>query len=338
MLKDAERIHREAIVIDATCPLAAVDQTNLYINKWKEGGVTVIAPTISFERPMSETIKEIAEWIQKLHRDSDLLLQIMSVSDIYKAKKENKVGILFAFQDTVPLNDDLNMVEFYQKLGLRIIQLCYNRKNSVGDGCSERVDSGLTNFGEKVIEEMNRCGIVVDLSHTGYRTTMEAIEVSRKPVIFSHSNVKAIHDSERNLSDDQIKAVALKRGVIGMNGFPAFVAKNPRPHLTDLLNHVDYIARLVGTDYISIGMDYFQGMAGVASDEEVKVGYEGLIKAGIWDPKVYPAPPWHYPEGVEMPDKMSNLTAALLSRGYSEEDVKRILGENLIRVFKEVWV
>jgi membrane dipeptidase len=207
----------------------------------------------------------------------------------------------------------------------------------VGDGCTERTDCGLSEFGLKVISEMNRVGLVIDLSHTGYKTSMEAIEASQKPVIFSHSNVYSVCNSPRNLRDDQIKAVAAKGGVIGINGYPAFVANKSKPSLNDFLEHVDYIARLVGTEHISLGIDYDVCTAGVISDDEAKAIYDEYVEAGLYDPKVYPPTPWYFPAGIEMPDKLPNLTAALLNRGYSEEDVKNILGKNLIRVFKEVW-
>lgn len=218
-----------------------------------------------------------------------------------------------------------------------MVQLCYNVRDFVGDGCAERTDCGLSDFGVKVIEELNRLGMVIDCSHTGYRTTMEAIEVSKKPVIVSHGNVRAVCDSFRNLKDDQIKAIAKKGGVIGLNGYPDFVSKKRRSTLDDLLDHADYIAKLVGVEHISVGIDYYEGMAGVASDEAAKALYAQFVEAGVWNPRDYGPPPWHFPEGIEMPDKLPNLTAGLLKRGYSEEDVKKILGLNLVRVFKEVW-
>ena len=167
---------------------------------------------------------------------------------------------------------------------------------------------------------------------------LEAILISKKPVIASHSNVKAVCESFRNLADDQIKAIAKKGGVIGLNGFPNFVAKKSKPTLDDLLDHADYIAKLVGVEHLSLGIDYYEGMAGVADDERSKAFYKERVEKGIWSPRDYGPPPWHYPEGIEMPDQLPNLTAGLLNRGYSDEDVKKILGLNLIRVFKEVWV
>jgi membrane dipeptidase len=333
----ASELHQEAIVIDATCPLASVGN---YFEKWMAGGTTVIAPTVN--RPgelMRETMTRVGEWFRKLRLNQDKLLLVTSVEDIFKAKREEKLGLLFHFQGTMPFEKDLNSIEIFYRLGVRMVQLCYNVRDFVGDGCAERTDSGLSDFGIKVVEELNRLGIVIDCSHTGYRTTMEAIEVSKKPVIASHSNVNAVCASFRNLKDDQIKALAKKGGVIGLNGTPYFVTKkNRRPTLDDLLDHADHIARLVGVEHVSVGIDYYEGTAGVADDKTAKMLYDQFLEAGIWSPRDYAPPPWYLPEGIEMPDKLPNLTAGLLKRGYSEEDVKKILGLNLIRVFKETWL
>ena len=227
-----EELHKEAIVIDATCPLANIDN---YFEKWIAGGATVIAPTLcSPPELMSGTMHRLGDWFRRLRLNQKKLLHVTSVEDIYRAKKENKLGILFHFQGTTPFERDLNSIEIYYRLGVRIVQLCYNNKDFVGDGCAERTDCGLSQFGVKVIDEMNRLGIVVDCSHTGYRTTMEAIEVSKKPVIVSHGNARAVCDSFRNLKDDQIKAIAQKGGVVGLTGYPDFVSKKKKPNLRQL--------------------------------------------------------------------------------------------------------
>jgi len=327
-------LYREAVVIDGACPLANIDD---YFRKWIDGGVTVIAPTVAADDNNHSAIQKIAIWLKKIEKNSDKLALITSVEDIYETKKQNKLGIIFHFQDTLPMGSEIELLYIYHRLGVRVIQLCYNVKNFVGDGCDERTDCGLSNFGVKVIREMNRLGILVDLSHTGYRTSMEAIEISKKPVVFSHSNVEALCPSRRNLSDDQIKAVAKRGGVIGLNGFPVFVAKRARPSVDDLIDHVNYIARLVGVEHVAIGLDYWEGMAGVASDDEANQMYNKLISSGRWKKESYPPPPWWYPTDIESPLKFPNLAKALSKSGYSEKNIKLILGGNFIRVYKEVW-
>jgi len=333
--KRAERLHREAIVIDGTCPLARQGDS---FERWIAGGATAIAITADYRGElMAATMRRLGAWLKKIRENSDRLIQVTSVKDIYRAKEEGKLGLIFHFQDTLPFERDLDLIEVYHRLGLRVAQLCYNAKNFVGDGCSERTDCGLSDFGLRVIAELNRLGIVVDCSHTGFRTTMEAIEASRAPVIISHSNARAVCDSSRNLTDEQIRAVAAKGGVVGLTGWPSFVARKARPSLDDLLDHADYLAGLVGVEHLSIGIDYWEYMAGLCDEAKARVRYDELVREGIWSPKDYPPPPWHFPQGIETPEKLPNLTAGLLRRGFSENDVRAIWGLNLIRVFRQVW-
>lgn len=330
----AAAVHRRAIVIDMVCPLLVHER---YLDDWIEGGATCVGPTVAVDHTLEQTMDNLATWFDRFRRLGDKILHVTRVGDVARAKREGKLGIIFHFQNTQPLERNPGLVEVYYRLGVRMIQLTYNLKNWVGDGCDEVTDAGLSEFGRRVIREMNRIGMVVDLSHTGYRTTMDAIEVSEAPVVFSHSGVKAVCDSRRNLTDDQIEAVAQKGGVIGLNAFPAFVAKRRWPTLDDLLKHADYIAEKVGTDYLSVGLDFYQGQWPYASQKEAMAMYEEALRTGRWRPGTYPKPPYKYAKGVEVPSKLPNLTAALLARGYGERDVRKILGENLIRVFTQVW-
>lgn len=216
-------------------------------------------------------------------------------------------------------------------------QLCYNEKDLVGCGCAVDNDTGLTPFGADVIGEMNRLGIVVDCGHTGYKTTMDAIAASSSPVVISHGNAKAVCNNRRNCEDDLIRAIARNGGVIGFNGFPGFVADRTRPSMDDLLNHVDHLVKIAGPENVCAGIDYFEYQAGVADDETAGQVYDFLLETGAWNREDYPAPPWYYPEGIEMPEKLENLTIGMHKRGYTEDEIKGILGLNMMRVFKSVW-
>ena len=195
----------------------------------------------------------------------------------------------------------------------------------------ERTDAGLSDFGIRLIKAMNRAGIAVDLSHTGIKTTLDAMDVSEKPVVFSHSLARAVRDSPRNLTDEQIRRVAEMSGVIGINGFPPFVADTTRPTLDDLLKHVDYMADLVGIDHIGIGIDFEY------IDESMQATslkhYNYFVKTGQWNPADYPPPPYYYPRGLDDPRSFPNLTKALLERGYNNEETKKVLGGNFMRVY-----
>jgi membrane dipeptidase len=331
---DAVRLHRAATVIDMVCPLLVREQ---FIDEWVKGGATCVGPTVAHDHTLVQTMDAITVWYERLRRRHDTLVHVTRVDDIRRAKNEGKLGIIFHFQNTQPLERNAELVEVYYRLGVRMMQLTYNLKNWVGDGCDELTDAGLSAFGRQVIREMNRVGMVVDLSHTGYRTTMEAMDASDATVVFSHSGAKAVHDSPRNIRDDQIKAVAAKGGVVGLNGFPAFVGKRRWPTVDDLIDHAVHIAGLVGTDHVSVGIDYYHGQWPFASAKEAAAMYTEALRSGRWRPGTYPKPPYRYAKGIEVPSKLGNLTAALLRRGFGEKDVRKIMGENLIRVFTSVW-
>ncbi|MGQ0567906.1 MAG: dipeptidase [Armatimonadota bacterium] len=333
-LERARALHARAIVMDVTCPLANRPE---YLERWIAGGATAIAPSLASTQDSRAAMRSIAAWLRRIEMSDGRFCLVLRADDIVAAKRDRRLGLIFHFQGADPVEDDLDLVRVYHRLGVRIIQLTYNRKNRVGDGCEERTDAGLSRFGVALIREMNRLGMVVDCSHTGVRTTLDAMEVSTAPVIFSHANARTVQASARNLTDEQIRAVANVGGVIGMVGYPAFVASEPRPSIDAFVRHIDYVAGLVGAPHIGLGIDYFQGQAGVATDEQAQTIYRDLVDSGVWEPANYPPPPWHYPAGMELPDGLPRLTEALVRRGYADADIEGILGGNFLRVFRQVW-
>jgi membrane dipeptidase len=334
MSKDPKQIYDESIIIDACSPLASEGDN---YKRYLKGGVTVIAATVfPTGGYLAETISGIAQYYAR-YRADDRLKPILTVNDIYEAKKEKKLGIMLAFQGTSHLQANISLIEIYYNLGIRQMMLCYNTKNPVGDGCEERTNAGLSRFGEKAIKEMNRLGVLVDLSHTGYTTTMEAMEVSEKPVVFSHGNARGVYNSMRNLTDEQVIKVAKMGGTVGVNGYPAFISSDSRPKVNAFIDHIDYYVNLVGIDHVALGLDYYQCQAGILDDVIAKKIYDDLIAAGQWSTATYPPPPYHYPEEIKLPELLPNLAPALAARGYAESDIKKILGENYLRVLKEVW-
>ncbi|MGE0719382.1 MAG: dipeptidase, partial [Alphaproteobacteria bacterium] len=196
---------------------------------------------------------------------------------------------------------------------------------------------GLSKFGVALVRRLDELRIVVDCTHTGYRTTMDAIEMATRPVVFSHSNPRAVKDSPRNIRDDQIKAVAATGGLVGMVGFPAFVAAKEKPTLDDFIDHIDYTVQLVGPDHVALGIDYYGAQHPYASAEEARALYDGWVASGHWNPASYPPPPYHYPQGIETPDKLPAIAPALAARGYDADAIRKILGGNWVRVFRAVW-
>lgn len=331
-----ERLHADAIVIDGTCPLA---RAHRYLDWYKEGGVTaavVTAGGVWSHVGAGETLKGLGSWLRLVRSRDDLLLAERA-SDIEAAKRDGRMALVLHFQGTEPFEETLDLVAAYEKLGVRMVQLTYNVRNRVGDGCEERTDSGLSRFGVDLVRRLNEHRIVVDCSHTGFRTSMEAFAVSSAPTVFSHANVRRVYDCPRNITDEQIKAAAATGGLVGINGFPYFVDATGRPTLDAYIAHIDYVATLVGIDHVAVSMDFYQGMAAAASTAEAERYHTQSVGSGRWSRESYPPPPHHYPAGLGDPREMPNLTRRLLERGYAPEDVRKIIGENWMRVFRQVW-
>ncbi len=329
----AEALHKDGIIIDGTCPLL-MDKSN--VDWYLDGGVTVAVPTVAIREPAEQTLRNLGAWLRFIEADKRLRLVRMA-EDIKHAKASNQMGIVFHFQGTDPIEDDLNLLDAYKALGVGMVQLTYNVKNRVGDGACERTDEGLSIFGVDLVKRCNELGIIVDGSHTGSRTTMEAMEVTSKPFVFSHANAKALFDSPRNISDEQMKACAATGGLVGIVGFPGFLGHDARPTLDRFIAFIDYAVELIGPDHVGLGIDYYMGMDPIIPEEQALARYNDAVATGRWDAQVYPPPPHYFPAGIETPSSLINLTAGLLDRGYGEEDVKKIMGENWLRVFNDGW-
>ncbi len=331
--KDAAKLHGDAVVIDGTCPLLRRKE---FVDWYREGGVTACAPTVGSTASAEETLRNLGSWHRLIGSRKDLLL-VERAAQIPEAKRDGRLGLVFHFQGADPIENDLDLVEAYRALGVRMVQLAYNIRNRVGDGCEEANDGGLSRFGRDLVARLNENRVIVDGSHTGARTTLEAIDASRLPFVFSHANARAVHDCPRNISDEQIRAAAATGGVIGINGFPAFIGAGPTPTIDDFLRHLDHVVELVGIDHAALGIDYYEGMHPVADDAEAAKMYRQQLAVRRWSAEVYPPPPHHYPAGMETPRTLPTLTAALLAHGYREAEVRKILGENWLRVMQVVW-
>lgn len=326
-------LHSEAIIIDGVCPLL-MEETN--VDWYIDGGVTVAVPTLAIREPAEQALRNLGSWHRFIGTDERLRL-IRSAADIHAAKASGQMGIVFHFQGTDPIEDDLNLLDTYKMLGVGMVQLTYNVKNRVGDGACERTDDGLSNFGIDLVKRCNELGVVVDGSHTGMRTTLDAIEASTKPFVFSHANAKALYDSPRNITDEQMRACAATGGLVGIVGFPGFLGTDARPTLDRFIDFIDYAVELIGTDHVGLGIDYYMGMDPIIPADKALVRYNDAVATGRWDAQVYPPPPHYFPAGIETPKSLVNLTAGLLDRGYQADDVCKIMGGNWLRVFGEVW-
>ncbi|MER8505119.1 dipeptidase [Mesorhizobium sp. M1142] len=335
---DAERIHRDAVIVDAVAPL--LDKKR-YVESYKVGGVTCAAPTVAGETDSPAlALKAIGSWLHSIRSRKDLKL-VQKASDIEAAKRDGQMGILFHFQGTGPFETDLNLVEAFQALGVRMVQLTYNRKDYVGDGCEEEIDGGLSRFGKALVRRLNENRVIVDCTHTGYKTTMDALSLTTRPAVFSHSNSAAVFPSKRNIQDDQAKAAAATGGLVGVTAVPWFIVPAnggaARPSLDDLIAHIDHFVSLVGIDHVGLGLDYWWGTLPFSDLEAAMSDWEQAVSKGFYTPEVYPPPPHYNPPEIETPEMLLGMTEGLIRRGYKENDVRKILGLNWLRVFREVW-
>ncbi|MEM3060848.1 MAG: dipeptidase [Candidatus Bathyarchaeia archaeon] len=313
-------IHKEAIIIDAL-NVSVMDED--YFQKMKEGGITAINYTVAARRNLSETIKRLVALQEIIEENNDKAFLATKAEDVLKAKNEGKVAIFLGFQSIDPLEGNLAFLRVYHKLGVRIIQPTYHFKTIVGDGCAERTDCGLSLFGIDLIEKMNKLGMLIDLAHVGKKTGLEIIEVSKDPVIFSHSNARTLVDTYQNKTDEEIKAAAEKGGVIGISLLPRLLGNKPNLSINDLMNHIDYAVNLVGAKHVGIGTDFIEGQAENPEMKRLLLQIDGEI--------------YRYPKDMDTITKFSSITKALVARGYSDDEIKKILGENFMRVFKRVF-
>jgi membrane dipeptidase len=270
----------------------------------------------------------LAKIRHEMSAQPDKIALVDSVEDIRDARKSNRLAINFHFQGSEAVGRDLANVAAFYKLGVRWMLMAYNFQNNVGTGCIEaqKNDIGLSQFGKDLIAEMNRVGMMVDCSHSGYRTTMDAMSLSTKPCIFSHSNPRALYDHPRNIKDDQIKLCAQTGGVIGINGVGNFMGEPREVSLDTVVRQIDYVADLVGPEHIALGLDYMTPLfCQVICDY-----YKGDAPAKI-------AMPAELPWGFMDPAHTPLLLSKLLEKGYPVETVRGIMGENFLRVASEVW-
>lgn len=324
-IPDGDALHQEALYLDAAVPLVTPRTLKNYLPDLRRGGVDAILTTVSSLENCRYAVGALAQWHHLAHSGQFPIRLATTVADFREAKRNGELAVGLHFQGGNPIESDLDLIDAFHALGVRVVQLTYNARNFIGDGCLEEGNAGLSQFGHKVVRRLEDRRIVVDVSHVGERTSLDAIAAASAPVVATHANARAICDSPRNLSDEQIRAIAASGGVIGLCGFPAFVSSDAPPTLDQLLDHADYISHLVGPQHLGLGLDF-------AVEDEGDYEYYG------YDPRYYPIPPWIWPTGLDgFFRDAPNITAGLKRRGYSDDEVRGILGENFLRVFEQVW-
>ena len=321
--EDGRALHDDALVWDMTLPFQPRYADFALLDRYRASGFDFVSLTVNdFVNPLAGTLLHLASVRQGIRDRGDEMALVESVADIQAAKEEGKLALGFHFQETNPLEGSLAMIELYYQLGVRHMLLAYNQKNRVGDGCAEPTAAALSRFGVSVVKEMNRVGMMVDGSHSGYRTTLHAMEVSSAPFVFSHANAHALHPHYRNIRDDQIKACAETNGVIGINGCGCFLG-DAEASTEAIFRHVDYMVNLVGPKHVGIALDYTLPDPDWTWDKV--------------DPDAWPPSEASIDARDAGPEQLPELTRLMLDHGYGEEDVRDILGRNFLRVAREVW-
>ena len=332
-----EALHRQAFVVDGhfDLPWDVANQrergqkdviASQYLERFREGGFDLIVAAIFLEdfflpemglRKALDQISHLAEEVDTL---SQHMLVCRRLEDIHRVRRDGRIGLLLSLEGADPLQNDINLLRIFYELGVRGLGLTWSRRNYAADGCSFSAEAaarpcGLTDFGRALVKKAEQLGMLVDVSHMNEAGFWDVVEAATKPVIASHSNCRSLADTPRNLTDDQIKALAAGGGVLGLNAISAFVGDaSRRRDVEDLLDHVDHAARLVGMDHVGIGLDFCSGFKNYLSMPHALDTYDVL--------------PGHH--------RLKDFTAGMVQRGYRDADIVKVLGGNFLRVYEQV--
>ena len=319
-------LHSELIVFDG---LIVANWSREIFENMREGGLTGANCTCCVWEDFTGTMRNISNWKSWIDENNDLLCQAYSTADIRRAKKDDKTAIVLGFQNVSAFEDQISYVQLFKELGVGIVQMAYNTRNLIGSGCYETTDSGLSDFGREIVTEMNRVGIMCDLSHVGAKTSGDVIHTSTKPVCYSHIAPAGLKAHPRNKNDQQIRTIVEKGGFVGVTMFPPFLARGTNSTVDDYVAAIDYVINVAGEDSVGYGTDFTQG-------------YKKPFFDWITMDKGYGRKLTEFGEiislsGIERIGNTGNLTAAMEKAGWKEGRIKKIMGENWLRILTEVW-
>ncbi len=326
---NAQQLHHDAIIIDG---LEICRWSRDVFEDMRRGGLTAVNCTCAAWEGFRQTMDNIAQWKRWFREHDDILLQVFTAEDIRRAKRENKTGIYLGWQNTWPIEDRIECVSVFKDLGVKVMQLTYNTQNLVGSGCWESVDSGLSDFGRDVVTEMNAQGVLVDLSHVGPVTSQQAIEHSTQPVAYTHCAPAAFMDHPRNKTDEQLKFIADRGGFVGYATYPPFMPQGADSTVVDCVEALEYLINLAGEDTVGIGTDFTQGQDAAF--------FEWLSHDKGTGRRLIPTRPGGVtimPKGLATIGEFPNLTATMVDRGWPESRIRKVMGENWLRVLGDVW-
>lgn len=334
-MSTSRELHDDSLVIDGLVYHCDGDVSDL-----KAGGINAINITTTFfEADFAEACQEISRWHGMLNAPGSPWLQIETVADFDLAKSTGKIGLIMGWQNTRPIADELHRLYFFRRLGLRIMQPTYNFRNALGDGCLEPEEAGLTLLGREAIRIMNEIGIAIDLSHVGDRTMRDTIECSEQPVLITHANARTLANFERNKTDEIIRLVTNKGGMIGASIYGPMCwdgDPNHKPTIDDYLRHLDHLAKVAGVENIGFGTDLATGanLPKMAFERNHWRRWEGINKFNRAFGEDIPS---RYLADCNKHSDLPKITEALLQRGWPEDNIRGYLGGNFRRVLGKIW-
>ncbi|MGI9425951.1 MAG: dipeptidase [Hyphomicrobiaceae bacterium] len=317
----------DAILIDG---LVIARFSRAVFEDMRKGGITAANCTCSVWHDFRATMANIAQWKRWFTEYDDLITQVYSIDDIRRAKADGHVGIILGWQNTSGIDDDVGNLALFRELGVRIMQLTYNSQNLAGSGCWESHDGGLSDFGRHVVDEMNRLGILIDLSHVGPKTSDDAIKHSKVPVAYTHC-CPMLKQHARNKTDEQLVTIADAGGFVGFASYTPFLPKGEASSLDDCVAGMDYLINLIGEENVGIGTDWVQ-------DQDITFfdylsSDKGKGRATATPHTRVPA----MPKGLESLGDFGNFIPAMERAGWSETRIRRVLGENWLGFLERTW-
>lgn len=330
--KSIDQLYKEALVIDGIVIPRGWNEDSF--NALAKSGYTGFNASLD-SRDLETALESLTDWKSRVEENHDRLIHATNAAHFVQAKKENKVAVMFGFQNATMIEKSIDNIDVLYNAGTRWIQLTYNHRNLLGDGCTERTNAGLSDFGIEAVERMNELGIVIDLSHCGRQTTNDGIKFSKTGASFNHTMCDALYkDHPRAKTDEQIRAMADKGGVMGIICLGYMIGPDPggKTTLETYVDHIDHAVKVAGIDSVGVAADFpIQGLeANGATRDNWYVPRLTRFKPSYqvrW-------PPW-IPE-LEQPDRYKSVARVLDKRGYNSEDIEKILGQNWLRFYREI--
>jgi membrane dipeptidase len=333
-------LYEEALILDCNSSPPWEGQLPLpqsELDLSRASGIDVIKLSLGgINSDFEHTVAEIAQAQRCFEAHPAYFMQVRVADDMMRAKREGRLGIILSFESVEMLQGRVESLELFRNLGVRVMQLSYNRKSPFAAGVMEPAGGGLTALGRHAVEEMNRLGIAVDLSHANPQTTSDALALSSKPPIMTHAGCAAVHAHPRNKTDEQLRALAARGGVVGIFDLPYLTASPRQPRVEDYMEHMEHALKVVGEEHVGIGSDVgvapfdtsAKGMAEFAKEEEERQ------RSGLSAPEEDRPP---YVEGLNTPRRIEIICDQLLKRGYPPSVAEKVIGANFARVFADIW-